>query len=142
MQRRGRFTVSLSAVFLMIFTVIFFLPVIHGLSRSVSPPNGIDNYLRVLQDQRLPRYFINSVIVSGGIIGLTMFSSTLAGYAFSKLEFPFKNVLFYVLLITLLVPFSTLIVPLFLLVRGLGLYNSYLGLILPQAAFAVPFFTV
>jgi raffinose/stachyose/melibiose transport system permease protein len=123
-------------------TALWMLPVLHALGRSLSPPDGIGNYIKVLQDVRLPRYFINSAVVSLSVITLVVISASLAAFAFSKLTFPFKNVLFFVLLITLLVPFSTMIVPLFVLVRSLGLYNNYLGLILPQVAFSVPFYTV
>ena len=89
----------------------------------------------MLTDVRLPRFYFNSIIVSAGTILLTVACASLAGFAFSKLRFPLKNLLFLILLITLLVPFTTMIIPLFVLIRGLDLYNSYFALILPLAAF-------
>lgn len=127
---------------LIVITTVFMLPVIHALNRSVTPPGGLGNYLLVLSDARLPRFYLNSLIVSASVIVLTVSCASLAAFAFSKLTFPLQDALLYTLLITLLVPFSTLIVPLFVLVRNFGLYNSYWGLILPQVAFGVPFHTI
>lgn len=138
-RRAGRiFSVGL----MIVVVVLFMLPVIHALSRSVEPPGGFYNYILVLNDERLPRFYVNSIIVSVDTIILTVLCASLAAFAFSKLEFRFKHTVYYALLVTLLVPFATLIIPLFLLVKNLGLYNSYLGLILPQVAFGVPFHTV
>ena len=127
---------------MLVVTIVFMLPIIHAFARSVEPPGGLGNYLRVLSDARLPRFYLNSIIVSAGTIFLTVSCASLAAFAFSKLQFPFKNVLFITLLVTLLVPFTTMIIPLFVLIRGLNLYNTYLGLIIPMAAFGVPFHTI
>jgi len=130
-------------LFLMVVvTTALMLPIILALSRSVESPWGFRTYLWALSDPRLPRFYLNSSIVSAGTIILTVSCASLAGFAFSKFEFPLKSVLFLMLLITLLVPLTTAIIPLFVLIRGLDLYNSYLGLILPLAAFGVPFHTV
>ena len=142
MLRREDRVRALNFVLMVGVTTILMLPVIHAFGRSVEPPGGLGNYLRVLTDVRLPRFYLNSILVSAGTILLTVACASLAGFAFSKLQFPLKNLLFVILLITLLVPFTTMIIPLFVLIRGLGLYNSYLALILPLAAFGVPFHTV
>jgi raffinose/stachyose/melibiose transport system permease protein len=131
-----------NVVILLLITLVLMLPVIHALSRSLAPPGYLNNYVQVINDSRLPRFYLNSLIVSGGTIALTVFCASVAAFAFAKLDFPLRNVLFYLLLITLLVPASTLIIPLFVLIRSLGLYNTHLGLILPQVAFGVPFHTV
>jgi raffinose/stachyose/melibiose transport system permease protein len=127
---------------MVVIAVIYMLPVIHALLRSVGPPGGPSNYIVVINDPRLPRYYVNTIIVTAGTIVLTVTLASLAAFAFSKLHFPGKHVLFFTLLLTLLIPLTTLIVPLFVLVQQLGLYNTYLGLILPQVAFGVPFHTV
>ena len=127
---------------MVIITFVFMLPVLHALTRSVGPPDGLGNYLLVMGDARLPRFYLNSVLVSVGTIALTVTMASLAAFAFSKLRFPGQHLLFYTLLVTLLVPVTTLIVPLFVLIRGFGLYNTLLGLILPQVALGVPFYTV
>ena len=131
MLRREARVRALNFVLMVGVTTILMLPVIHAFGRSVEPPGGLGNYLRVLTDVRLPRFYLNSILVSAGTILLTVACASLAGFAFSKLRFPLKNLLFVILLITLLVPFTTMIIPLFVLIRGLGLYNSYLALILP-----------
>ena len=127
---------------MVVVTAVLMLPILHALNRSVEPPGGLGNYIRVLTDARLPRFYLNSIIVSAGTILLTAGCASLAAFAFSKLAFPFRNALLLTLLVTLLVPFTTMIIPLFVLIRGFDLYNTYLGLILPLAAFGVPFHTI
>ena len=143
MLRREDRVRALNTVLMVVVTTILMLPVVHAFGRSIEPPGGLGNYLRVLTDVRLPRFsYHHSVVVSAGTILLTVACASLAGFAFSKLRFPFKNLLFIILLITLLVPFTTMLIPLFVLIRGLDLYNTYFALILPLAAFGVPFHTV
>ncbi len=83
-------------------------------------------------------YLLNSLIVSGGVCGLTLVGAALAAYAFSRLNFRGRSSLFGVLLTALMLPSALLLVPLFLLCRELGLLDTTLGLILPQAAAALP----
>ena len=126
---------------MLVVTAAVMLPIILAF-RSSLEPWGFRIYAWLLSDARLPRFYLNSIIVSAGTIFLTVSCASLAAFAFSKLQFPFKNVLFITLLVTLLVPFTTMIIPLFVLIRGLNLYNTYLGLIIPMAAFGVPFHTI
>ncbi len=139
-RRRARSILVQSIM--VIAVIVFLLPVFHGLHRSFGPPGGAENYVLVLTDPRLPRFFLNTVIVCAGtILGVVVLAS-LAGFAFSKLRFRFSSVIFYTLLSTLLIPGATLIIPLFLLIRRLGLYNTFFALILPGVAYGVPFHTV
>lgn len=129
-------------VVMVVIVLVFMGPVIHGLIRSVSPPGGLGNYAMVLSDPSLVRYFANSVVYSVSAIALNVICASLAGFALSQLSFPLSNVIYLVLLSALLIPGSALMVPQFLLIRALGLYNTTLALILPNAAFGVPFYTV
>lgn len=61
-----------------------------------------------------------------------MLFCTLAGYAFAKHQFPYKGLLFALLLSTMLIPGAVLLVPGFLLIRDLGWINSFLALIVPH----------
>jgi multiple sugar transport system permease protein len=72
--------------------------------------------------------------------GITMFFAPLAAYAFAKYDFPFKNLLFGTVLVTLMLPIIVLIIPLLLEMKQLGWVNTYQALILPDTfglAFAI-----
>jgi multiple sugar transport system permease protein len=86
-----------------------------------------------------PRYLLNSVIVSVSIVGLNVVFATSAAYAFAKLRFPGRNALFFILLLTLMVPFQVNLIPLYRIMVGLHSMwpaigaNTYFGLIAPSA---------
>lgn len=86
------------------------------------------------------RWYFNTVIV--GVVGtaLTVTMSSLAGFAFAKYDFRFKNVLFTLVLGTVLIPFQILVVPQFQIIKLLGGFNTYWALILPVAANAFGIF--
>lgn len=90
-----------------------------------------ENYRNVFQQIPLSRYFFNSLLVATiTTIGQVIFSA-LAGYAFARLKFPFRNLIFLIVLITMLVPPQVNIIPLFFLMRELHLIDTYQALILP-----------
>jgi multiple sugar transport system permease protein len=80
------------------------------------------------------RWMLNSFIVAGVGTALTLILTSMSAYAFARIDFPFKNVLFSILIATLLLPSVMFLVPQFLLVDILGLFNSYPALILPGLA--------
>jgi ABC-type glycerol-3-phosphate transport system permease component len=93
-----------------------------------------DNFRRALIDTTQPfgRYFINTVfIVLVNIVG-TLISCSLAAYAFARLRFRGSNVLFNILIVTMLVPWQALIVPQFLLFFKFGWYGTFLPLLAPS----------
>lgn len=92
----------------------------------------LESYQRLLSS-RVPmgRFFMNSFVMSSAVTLGYVATTTIAGYAFARLMFPFKNVLFVILLLSLMVPIQTTLVPLFLLMRGLGLVDSQWAIILP-----------
>jgi ABC-type glycerol-3-phosphate transport system permease component len=84
------------------------------------------------QDYDFPRYIFNSVFVAVFAVLLTVFLSSTSGYGFAKFKFRGNALLFTVVLSTIMIPFEAIIVPLFILVRRLGIQDSYLGLIIPE----------
>lgn len=91
----------------------------------------LDNYKNVFTEIPLSRYFMNSLIVASiTTLGQVIFAA-LAGYAFARLNFKYKNVLFLIILITMLIPPQVNIIPLFFLMRELHLIDTYSALILP-----------
>jgi len=82
-------------------------------------------------DYDFPRYFFNSVFVTICAVLLCVFLSVTSGYGFAKYKFKGNNLLFTIVLSTIMIPFQAIIVPLFILVRKFGMQDSYLGLIVP-----------
>ena len=91
----------------------------------------LNNFKHVFSQIPITRYFINSMIVALITTAGQVIISALAGYAFAKLDFKYKNMLFLLILITMVVPPQVNIVPLFFLMRELHLVNTYSALILP-----------
>jgi multiple sugar transport system permease protein len=83
-------------------------------------------------------YFYNSAIVSTGTVIGVVLISTLAGYGFAKLRIPLKQVFFFSLLLGLMIPHQSLLIPLFDVFQRTGLINTHLGLILIYTTFQLP----
>ena len=80
-----------------------------------------------------PRFILNSVIVTSLAVLLCLFLSATAGYGFAKYRFRGNAVLFTIVLATIMITFEAIVVPLFILVRTLGLQNTYWGLVIPES---------
>lgn len=78
------------------------------------------------------RYFANSVFVSMASTALAVFTSSLAGYIFAKFEFRGKNIIFFAILASMMIPGAIMLVPRYLLITSLHWNDSYLALIIPQ----------
>ena len=99
---------------------------IHKTTGSVTQTIGIDDA------------FTNSAIVSVGTIIFSIIVSTFAGYGLTFFRIPFKEVLFILLILPILVPAISLIIPIYKLLKGLGLTDSYLGLIFLHTTAMLP----
>jgi ABC-type glycerol-3-phosphate transport system permease component len=97
-------------------------------------PPYFGNYEKLLWDTGFLRWMFNTLFVAGSVTTLKIFLDSMAGYALAKIDFTGKRVVFLLMLILLMVPIGALIVPLWSLVSGLGLTNTYLALILPPLA--------
>lgn len=102
----------------------------------------LEHYLGLFQRAHMARFLLNSLFVSTAITGLALLVNGMAGYAFAKLRFPGRGRLFQTLLLTLLIPSQVTMLPLFLLLRQLGLINSYWAVILPGVASVYGIFLV
>lgn len=92
------------------------------------------NYEELVGRLNLPVFFLNSVIVASAVtVGNLVFCS-MFGFALAKLRFPGRDLLFRLVIATLLIPGSVTLIPLFILVSSLGLVNTYPGLFLPFVA--------
>ncbi len=137
-------------VFTGALAVVFLFPLVWAGVASVSPQPGsnqingwgLGNYVTLAGYQAgVWQYVANSVVVSGLTVLFTLVVSLLGGYAFARFRFPGRNVLFLVVLAILMVPYATLLIPLYVLLNSLGLQNSLLGLALVLTMFQLPFAT-
>jgi len=91
----------------------------------------LDNYRTLFSKESFPRYFLNSTVVAVVITVANVTFCSMVGYALAKLRFRGKNLVFTLVMGTLMVPGMVTFVPLFVLVANLGLVDTYPGLILP-----------
>jgi multiple sugar transport system permease protein len=105
-------------------------------------PSHIDleNYIEAWKAAPFARYYLNTIIMAMGItIGQVLFSS-LAAYAFARLRFPGRDILFLIFLGTMMVPMHVTLIPSYLIVKGLGWIDSYAALIVPRLVSAFGIF--
>ncbi len=133
-------------VVLMPLAAIMLLPLLWMLVTSVETlaesrhfpptilPSGIhwQNYPNALDSAPFGRFFANSLVVTLASVAGNLVFCSLAGYAFARLRFFGRDVIFIVLLATLMVPFQVTMIPTFLIVQHLGLVNSLGALIAPN----------
>lgn len=132
---------------LSILAVLFFLPLLWLISSSFKPEGGVmtyppkwipeqvtfSNYPEAIRSAVYPIgvAFFNSTFLTIIVVIVTLTLDSMAAYAFAKLDFYGRDFIFLLVLGTLIVPFETLLTPLFLIMYKLKLINSYLGIILP-----------
>ena len=99
-----------------------------------------ENFVKVSGRIKIWRYALNSLIYAGGTTTIAMFVNSLAGYVYARYSFKGKTICFLITLATMMVPFQVIMVPLFLIVFKLGMYDTYWGLIIPRVAVATSIF--
>jgi multiple sugar transport system permease protein len=121
---------------LWMLSVSFMAP---GEASSLPPPllpthASWNNYRALFAHAGMGRYLLNSLLISSAITALSLASNLMAGYAFAKLRFAGREKLFQALIGALVIPAQVAMLPLFLLLKYLGLVNSYAGVIVPGMA--------
>lgn len=81
-----------------------------------------------------PRAVLNSAIVAGSTVVLGIFVNSLAGFAFAVFDFPYKNVLFALVIASFMMPFEAIVIPLYVLIRAFGWADTYRALVLPEVS--------
>ncbi|WEK06734.1 MAG: carbohydrate ABC transporter permease [Candidatus Devosia phytovorans] len=126
--------------------VLWAFPIYWGVITSLKPESQvisktveflprtwtIDAYWHVLVNTMIGRWYINSLVTSIGVTVLTLVTSALTAYALSQLRFPGRNVIWYLILASFMVPISALIINHYVLMAQFSLINSWFGVILPQ----------
>jgi multiple sugar transport system permease protein len=157
MQRSRRWALVLSYVFLVIFAAFFLIPpyymivtslksnaeVAHLSSNPWLLSHGLtfENFGTLLKETDFLIYFKNTVIVTVCVVVITMVVSVLAAFSLGRMKFWGSGILATGIFLTYLVPDSLLFIPLFQIVRGLGLLNSYWAMVLVYPTLTVPFCT-
>jgi len=90
-----------------------------------------ENYTTIFTRLKFARYYLNSLVVSTSIAVISIFTSSLAGFVFTKFKFPGKEFLFILFIAGLMIPFAIIVLPMYLFVSRIGLQDTFLGLILP-----------
>lgn len=138
--------------FLIAVALLVLLPIAWVVSTSLKPAESVVAYPpRWLPDRptlahygtvwlgsNMPRYFLNSVGISLATILVTLVAGGLGGYAAARFRFPGKTALLFLLLATVMIPGIVILVPLYMVLTRVGLFNSYLGLVLVYSAWQVP----
>jgi multiple sugar transport system permease protein len=144
-RRKPNWNLVLRVVLLMIAAVLTLGPVMWTLSTSLRAPSesfklppsffpwnpDFTSYTQVFQQLDIVILVLNSALVTGLIAIGQMVTAAMAGYAFANLKFRGRGALFSIVLATMMVPVQVTIVPVFMLIRGMGLSDTLLALILP-----------
>ncbi|HRW05271.1 MAG TPA: carbohydrate ABC transporter permease [Caldilineaceae bacterium] len=101
----------------------------------------LDNFVQVITQFNIPLYIKNTLIVALTTTSIVVIVSVMAGYSLTRLRFPGRAILARGVLFVYLVPGALMLIPMYLIIVKLGLQNTYLGLILANMSFAVPFCT-
>ena len=100
---------------------------------------NFDNFVVAWQEAGLGRFFGNTLIVVGGALFLVMLLGAMCAYVLARYSFPGRQLIYYGMIAGLTFPLFLAVVPLFFVLQSMGLRNTYIGLILAYAGFALPF---
>ncbi len=120
--------------FWMAITSLKTAPEIQRVPLQILPDHwtNLNNYREVFQREPFGRYLFNSALVASIAAVSSLVVSSLAGYGFAKFRFPGRDVFFFGIIGILMVPFQSVVVPLYMWVNRLGLLDTYLGIVAPD----------
>ena len=154
---KRRIVILLKYIILAAVAVLFLLPILYMLANSVMPTKEITEaystssehyssfhlipnqfsleqyYQAFLRRPKFLKLFWNSVLITVPIVTVQTVVSVFAAFAFTKLKFPLRDLLFFVIIILLILPTWVTMVPNYIMIQQLGLLNSLWSLILPSA---------
>ncbi|TFG64151.1 MAG: carbohydrate ABC transporter permease, partial [Spirochaetales bacterium] len=150
--KRIRWSNSWKTVLLLLFSLVCAFPVYYLfvtafksqpeylVNRFSIPLRPIlDNFLKALRGVDFPRWFLNSIVLTGGTVVFNTLIASMAAFAFAKMEFRNKKIIFNVILALMVVPPVVMVVPLFKLMIQMGLLNTYASVILIYTGLTLPF---
>ncbi len=142
---RRRFALAIAYAICLAFSLVMLVPFVWLVRSSfmsldqifVFPPEWVprpwlwDNYPEALDTMRFGRYLFNTLVIVVLVVTGTVISATLAAYGFSRLRWPGRDIVFGVLLSTLMLPYAVTLIPTFIIWSNLGLTNTIVPLTLP-----------
>ncbi|MFN7677254.1 MAG: carbohydrate ABC transporter permease [Cyanobacteriota bacterium] len=154
---RGRLPLGAAGqlVLLLLLALATLLPLLWLVSTSLkgpgediftSPPAlfpsqpSLEAYGRLFRDNPMGTYLLNSTVVSGLAVVANLLFSSLAAYPLARLAFPGRGAVLALIVATVLIPFQVVMIPLYVLMVAVGLRNSLMALVLPQATTAFGIF--
>ena len=138
-----------------VIAILMLLPLLWLVSTSLKSPTEdifqfppqllprqptIDNYVRVWQTNPFGTYLFNSSTIAALSVGLNLLFCALAAYPLARLDFRGKEVIFSIIVSTIMIPFQIVMIPLYILTVQLGIRNTYIGIIFPAIASAFGIF--
>ncbi len=134
-----KYIVLVGGAFVMVFPFVWMLiaSLMSAGEIQLRPPVWLpatpqfNNYAELVESIPIARLYFNSLFTSGIIVFGVLLSSSLAGFAFAKYRFPGRELLFYLILATMMIPFFVTLIPVFFIVRQLGWIDTYQGLVIP-----------
>ncbi|SDB54266.1 raffinose/stachyose/melibiose transport system permease protein [Bauldia litoralis] len=153
MIRVPAITRRLATAFLTALALVWMVPVLMMLAVAFTPPEkrvtgfgglvveevSLRNFGIVFADAPILHHLLNSLVITLSSVFFVVLFGAMAAYAFARMRVRGKNIWFFLLITTLMLPVPTLIVPLFQINKSLGILDTYLGLILPYTALGLPF---
>jgi len=145
---RRRLKVAASHVILVIASVVvglpFFWMVTTALKSSkevyIFPPIWLpetirwDNFVTAWQAAPFDRFYLNSIIITVSGVVLEVLIATLTAYAFARIEFPFRDAFFVVVLAAMMIPSQLALIPNYVTLKHLGWINTYQGIVIPHVS--------
>ncbi len=141
-------------LFLLILTLLILLPVLWMCFSAfrpsdqitVYPPHffpstwSLENFKDVMEMIPVVRYITNTFIYTVVVTGVSVLFNAMAGYAFARIEFKGKNVIFTILMASMMIPFQVIMIPLFMELFKMGMFDTFAGLVVPKFAAVVGIF--
>ena len=148
----------LLTLLLVLAAVVWLVPIVWMLSLALQPnellarttsnvawglvpwPFTLENLTFVLSQGLTPRWFLNSAIVSGSMTLLVLALSSMAGYAFARIRFPGRRIIYPLVLAGLVIPEQAVFIPLYTMFADWGWHNGYAALVAPRLAVPIGVF--
>ena len=147
-RRRQRVLRILLYIFLVVFTLLYMMPLFSAVVASIRTQDDIglngfwsipeeftfQNYPEAWTGGRVNKYLLNSFIITIPALTATIFLSSLSAFALARYRFPGNRLIYFMYVAGTMLPFQILLLPVFILTNKLGLYNTYSAVIMIEAS--------
>jgi raffinose/stachyose/melibiose transport system permease protein len=153
--RRGRLDPGYVSLWisLVVVAILWLIPFIFIVFTSFKPQRELisgspfrppevwqyENYERAAEQAKIGKYGLNSLLITFTKVPIGIFTAALAAFAFSRIRFRFRKLLFLIVIMGTMIPVQVALIPLFDLILKAGLLSTYLGILLPYIAFGLPY---